>query len=46
MNKNKKRMGIYMLTGSVLVAVGAVLSVAVLKKRDSKNVHNKSILYG
>lgn len=39
MNRNeKRRMGIYVLTGIVLVVVVAVLSVAVLKKRASKNV--------
>lgn len=38
MSRNeKRRMGIYVVTGIVLVAVVAVLSVAVLKKRDSKN---------
>ena len=39
MSRNEKiRMGIYVLTGFVLVVVVAVLSVAVLKKRDSKSV--------
>lgn len=39
MSRNEKgRMCIYMLTGIVLVAVVAVLSVAVLKKRDSKSI--------
>ena len=38
MSRNeKRRMGIYVVTGIALVAVVAVLSVAVLKKRDSKN---------
>ena len=38
MSRNeKRRMSIYVVTGIVLVAVVAVLSVAVLKKRDSKN---------
>lgn len=37
MSRNeKRRMSIYVVTGIVLVAVVAVLSVAVLKKRDSK----------
>ena len=39
MSRNeKRRMGIYVLTGIVLIAVVAVLSVAVLNKRASKNV--------
>lgn len=49
MSRNeKRRMGIYVVTGIVLVAVVAVLSVAMLKKRDSKMPipGSKSVLYG
>ena len=43
MSRNEKiRIGIYALTGVVLVAVVAVLSVAVLKKRDSKSAQIKA----
>ena len=39
MSRNeKRRMGIYVVTGIVLVAVVAILTVAVLKKRASKNI--------
>ncbi len=34
----KRRMDIYVMTGVVLIAVAIVLSVAVLRRRDSKSV--------
>ncbi|MDE7283122.1 MAG: hypothetical protein K2N85_06025 [Lachnospiraceae bacterium] len=44
MSRNEKiRMGIYVLTGIVLIAVVAVLSVAVLNKRASKNVQAQAV---